>query len=80
MLQGLSAADRPLSCYYETNEDPLLILAPAKVEELTDKSLGLRFYHHVISDAEIEVFKRIASKKVTFKLSLKIKCVFNLPT
>lgn len=63
-LQGLSPSTRPLVCYYETKKHPLLILSPSKVEELTDESLGLRFYHHVITNRETQLLKDLAAVKV----------------
>jgi len=50
-----------LKCFYTTSGDhPLLLLAPAKVEEYF-LSPYIRLYHDIISDNEIEIVKQIST-------------------
>ncbi|XP_067948072.1 prolyl 4-hydroxylase subunit alpha-1-like [Watersipora subatra] len=50
-----------LKCYYSTSDgNPLLLLAPVKVEELY-KSPDILLYHDVISDGEIEMVKNLST-------------------
>lgn len=59
--------DRKLKCKYWTNNNhPLLVLQPAKVEELVASPHLVRF-HNVISDAEIAHIKSIAKPRVGVK-------------
>ena len=52
-----------LVCRYKTNNHPLLLIAPAKEEEIyLDPYLVV--YHNVISDQEVAVIKSIATPKV----------------
>lgn len=52
-----------LVCRYKTNNDPLLLINPAKEEEIyLDPYLVA--YHNVISDYELAVIKSIATPKV----------------
>lgn len=53
-----------LKCFYTTSGDhPLLLLAPAKVEEYF-LSPYIRLYHDIISDNEIEIVKQISTPMV----------------
>lgn len=55
-----------LTCYYDTkNDNPLLILAPAKVEEI-HRATGLSFYHHVLTEGEISLLQTLAGEKVGY--------------
>lgn len=53
-----------LKCYYTTSGgNPLLLLAPVKVEEFYLNPY-IVLYHDVISDREIEIVKEISVPKV----------------
>lgn len=51
-------------CYYSTNgNNPILILAPVKVEEIY-KNPDIMLFHDVISDNEMKIVKGMATPKV----------------
>lgn len=58
-----------MSCYLVTNGHPGLLLAPAKLEML-DEETGLSFYHNVMTDSEIELFKELAAVQVSSDTAL----------
>lgn len=53
-----------LTCYYENNKNPYLLLAPFKVEEAY-KQPNILIFHDVISDNEIATVKRLAHPRVS---------------
>jgi len=59
-----SRIEKQLKCYYWTNNNqPRLLLSPAKLEEMYPSPHIVRF-HDVISDYEIDVIKRIAKPRL----------------
>ena len=57
--------EHKLKCFYTTNgNNPLLMLAPAKVEQLYH-SPDLVQFHDVVSDNEIELIKNLSTPIVS---------------
>ena len=56
-------AEGALRCRYVTNNNPFLLLAPVKEEEVFLKP-RLVVYHDVISEEEMETVKRLSKPKV----------------
>ena len=55
---------KPLKCsYYTNNNHPLLVLSPAKLEEL-NLEIGLSFIHELMTEGEISLLQSLASGKV----------------
>ena len=53
-----------LKCYYSTmSENPLLVLAPAKIEEL-HLAPQILLFHNIISDREVKIVKNLSIPKV----------------
>ena len=54
-----------LTCYYSNvNNNPILILAPAKIEEVY-RNPNMVIFHDVVSDKETEIIKMIATPLVS---------------
>ena len=56
-----------LTCRWETNNKPLLMIQPAKLEEVHLKP-WIVLYHGLLSDQEIETIKKIALPRVSMVL------------
>ena len=58
--------EHELKCFYSTvGKNPLLILAPVKVEEIHNKP-DIVLFHDVISDNEIGMVKKLSTPLVRF--------------
>lgn len=64
-----------LHCFYVSNKNPFLKIAPFKVEEAYPEP-RLLIFHDVMSDAEIETIKKLAQPRVsaTFVLYISTTC------
>lgn len=62
-LQIPGIKQRRLTCYVTNRGDPLLLLAPARVEELSAEA-GLSYFHDVLTENEISLLKTLAANKV----------------
>ncbi|XP_067943874.1 prolyl 4-hydroxylase subunit alpha-1-like [Watersipora subatra] len=59
-VQALDEDVQPLQCHLHTNNNhPLLVLSPAKREDLNLKT-GLSFFHGVLTDKEISLLQKMA--------------------
>ena len=64
---------KPLKCsYYTNNNHPLLVLSPAKLEEL-NLEIGLSFIHELMTEGEISLLQSLASGKVNLRILSKVK-------
>lgn len=77
-LQVPNKETRQLMCHHYTNNNhPLLIISPAKQEEI-HLDTGLSFFHHVLTDGETELLQRLASQKVGIETLLNTGVFFPL--
>lgn len=52
-----------LKCRYVTNNNPVLLIGPFKVEEAYHNP-DILIYHDVMADSEIETIKKLATPRV----------------